>query len=85
MIDVRLHWEAGTPKENKMEEQPASARPLSSGQHYREVASKLREVARQCRFPGARQEILNLALRFERRADELDARNASTGSDPDPR
>jgi hypothetical protein len=65
-----------------MEEQPASAGPLDSG-HYREVASKLREIARLCRFPGARQEILNLALRYERRADNLDARSQSTGSEQD--
>jgi len=25
-------------------------------EHYREVASKLRDIARNCRFPGARQE-----------------------------
>jgi hypothetical protein len=67
-----------------MEEQPASAAPLDSG-HYREVASKLREIARSCRFPGARQEILNLALRYERRADNLDARSQSTGSEQDRR
>jgi hypothetical protein len=63
-----------------MEEQPASAGPLDSG-HYREVASKLREIARLCRFPGARQEILNLAMRYEGRADYLDTRSARAGSD----
>jgi hypothetical protein len=50
--------------------------PIDS-QHYREIASKLRDIARQCRFPGARQEILDLASRYERRADNLDARNAA--------
>jgi hypothetical protein len=49
--------------------------PIDS-QHYREIASKLRDIARQCRFPGARQEILDLASRYERRADNLDTRNA---------
>jgi hypothetical protein len=48
--------------------------------HYREIASKLREIARQCRSPGARREILNLASRLERRADYLDTRSASDGS-----
>jgi hypothetical protein len=52
----------------------------SDSEHYREMASKLREIARQCRFPGARREILDLASRLERRADDLEARNASGGS-----
>jgi hypothetical protein len=50
--------------------------PIDS-QHYREIAGKLRDIARQCRFPGARQEILDLASRYERRADNLDARNVA--------
>jgi hypothetical protein len=49
----------------------------SDSEHYRDMARKLRELARQFRFRGARQEILDLALRYERRADDLDARNAS--------
>ena len=53
------------------------------GEHYREIARKLREIASQCRFPGARREILDLALRLERRADDLDARNAPAGSGQD--
>ena len=48
---------------------------LANSQDYHELASKLREIARQCRLPGARREILNLALRFERRADYFDERN----------
>jgi hypothetical protein len=38
------------------------------------VARKLRELARQFRFSGARKELLDLALRYECRADNLDAR-----------
>ena len=34
---------------------------------------RLRELARQCRFPGARRELLNLAASFDRRADHFDA------------
>ena len=59
-----------------MEEPHRTAAPIDR-QHYREIASKLRDIARQCRFPGARQEILDLASRYERRADNLDARNAA--------
>jgi hypothetical protein len=49
-------------------------------EHYRYMARKIRELARKFRFPGARQELLDLALRYERRADALDARNGE-GSD----
>ena len=55
--------------------QANAARPDS--EHYREMARKLRELAREFRFPGARQELLDLALRYERRADNLDARSAA--------
>ena len=64
-----------------MEElQGNAARPDS--EHYREMARKLRELAREFRFPGARQELLDLAARYERRADNLDARSAAA-SDQD--
>ena len=48
--------------------------------HYRELASKLRDIARQCRFPGARQELLDLALRYEGRANHFDARDSAAES-----
>jgi hypothetical protein len=50
----------------------ADASPQPNGEHYREVARRLREVARECRFANARQEILNLAARYDRRADHFD-------------
>ena len=59
-----------------MEEPQANAAP-SDSEHYREMARKLRELAREFRFAGARQELLNLALRYERRADSLDARSGT--------
>jgi hypothetical protein len=43
--------------------------------HYRELAEKLREVARRCRLPGARGEILDLASRYDRRAEHIETRN----------
>jgi hypothetical protein len=64
-----------------MEDPQASAAEPDS-EHYREMARKLRELAREFRFPGARQEVLDLALRYERRADSLDARSAA-GLDQD--
>jgi len=48
-------------------------------QHYRDLATKLRDTARQCRFPGARQEILALASRYEGRANHLDTRGPPEG------
>lgn len=61
-------------------EQRQSDTAGSNSEHYREMARKLRELARQFRFRGARQEVLDLALRYERRAIDLDARNTPTGS-----
>ena len=42
----------------------------SDNQRYRELASKLRGIARQSRLPGTQQKILNLALRIEAATDE---------------
>jgi hypothetical protein len=70
-------------RSSSLEEPQANAAP-SDSEHYREMAKKLRELARQFRFPGARQELLDLALRYERRADSLDARSAA-GLDRDHR
>jgi len=60
--------------EAEMNEQPDLA-PPSNGGHYRELAGKLRLVAHQCRFPGARQEMLNLAIKYEQRANYFDQRS----------
>jgi ADP-heptose:LPS heptosyltransferase len=59
-----------------MEEPQKKAARLDS-EHYREMARKLRQLAREFRFPGARRELLDLAERYERRADNLDARSAA--------
>ena len=66
-------------------EEPQGTGTPSGGQHYREIASKLREIARECRFPGARREILDLASRLERRADDLDAKSGLAESGGDDR
>jgi|SRR6516162_5741562 len=44
------------------------------GEHYREMADGLRKLAHQCRFAGARRELLELAASYHRRADHLDGR-----------
>jgi len=43
--------------------------------HYREVASKLRGIARQSSLPVTRQKILDFALRFEGIAKQVDRRS----------
>ncbi|MBV8577943.1 MAG: hypothetical protein JOZ58_23295 [Acetobacteraceae bacterium] len=50
-----------------------SVLPLD-GAHYREVAHGLRKLARQCRFPGARRELLQLAANYDRRAEHFECR-----------
>ena len=61
-------------------EEPQDSPSSSDAEHYREMARKLLELARQFRFPGARQELLQLALRFQRRAEQLDKRSALAAS-----
>jgi hypothetical protein len=48
--------------------------PAPDAEHYREMARALRELARQCRFPGARRELLRLAANYERRAEHFESR-----------
>jgi hypothetical protein len=57
---------------------------MPDSEHYRELATRLRGIARQCRYPGARREILDLASRYEVRANHLDARGTAAGSAQDP-
>ena len=45
--------------------EPKSVVAPSDNQRYRELASKLRGIARQSRLPGTQQKILNLALQIE--------------------
>jgi hypothetical protein len=47
---------------------------LPTGDDYRDVAAKIREVARRTRLPVARRELLHLAANYERRGDHLDRR-----------
>lgn len=65
-------------------QQPLNTRPMNppdsssapGGAHFRHLAYGLRALARYCRFPGARRELLDLAASFERRANHLVARAA---------
>jgi hypothetical protein len=53
---------------------PQGSTPPLDGAHYREVALGLRKLARQCRFPGARRELLQLAASYDRRAEYFECR-----------
>ena len=56
-----------------MNEPRDSISPID-GAHFREMAHGLRKLAHQCRFAGARRELLQLAASYERRADHFDGR-----------
>jgi hypothetical protein len=47
---------------------------LADGDHYREMAGKLRKLARYTRSPGIRRELADLARRYDRRGDHFDRR-----------
>ena len=44
--------------------------------HYRELAHWLRGVAAKCRLPHTQKELLNLAGRYDARADRIGRRAA---------
>jgi hypothetical protein len=56
--------------------------PQPHGDNYRSKARKLRKLALECRSPRARQEILDLAARYERRGDHFDLRAADCETQP---
>jgi hypothetical protein len=45
---------------------------LQDGPHYREIANELRAIARECYFQNVREDLIDLAARYERRADDFD-------------
>ena len=52
----------------------------SESVHYRVMAEKLRELAGELGFAGGRKELLDLALRYDRKVGDLDVRTVA-GSD----
>ena len=60
--------------------EPKTAAPID-GQRYRELAEKLRKIARQSRSPGAQQKILNFASRWDGIADHADKRRSGSSQD----
>jgi hypothetical protein len=49
--------------------------PVAEGDHCREIAGKLRGLARYTRSPGIRRELVDLAKRYDRRGDHFDRRS----------
>jgi hypothetical protein len=49
--------------------------PLADGDHYREIAGRVREPARLTCSPGIRRELVDLAKRHDRRGDHFDRRS----------
>jgi hypothetical protein len=47
---------------------------------YRELAGKLRELARACLFPGPRRSLVQLAISFDVRAAHFDCEAARKGA-----
>jgi hypothetical protein len=43
-----------------------------AGEHYRELAHWLRKIAAKCRLPYTQKELLDLARRYDNRADRYD-------------
>src|SRR5215469_11312148 len=68
------------PPGKSMTGEPKRVDAPRDSQRYREVASKLRGIARQSRVPGTRQKILDFAARYEGRANQVDGRGTAGGS-----
>jgi hypothetical protein len=49
-----------------------NCRSQHDGKHYRQVAHWLRGVAAKCRVPDPQRELLGLARRYDRRADQFE-------------
>jgi hypothetical protein len=49
--------------------------PLADSDHYREMAGRLRGLARQTCSPGIRRELVDLAKRYDRRGNHFDRRS----------
>ena len=47
--------------------------------HYKEIASKLRVIACGCNFPNVRKDLIDLAARYDRRADHFDRPRGANG------
>jgi hypothetical protein len=52
----------------------SEARAVVDGNHCREMASRLRGLARLTHSPGIRRELADLAKRYDRRGDHFDRR-----------
>ncbi len=69
-----IFWHLVRMSEKHTHSLPAEVAPSPTGEDYRELAGKIREVAHHVRLPVARRELLHLATNYDRRADQIDRR-----------
>jgi hypothetical protein len=50
-----------------------------AGKHHRELAHSLRGIAAKCRLPYTQKELLDLARRYDTRADHIGRRPVNIG------
>jgi hypothetical protein len=50
-----------------------------AGKHYRELAHWLRGIAAKCRLPYTQKELLDLARRYDTRADHIGGQEINLG------
>ena len=74
-VETGGHLPIALPETARRNRDPDAGRAaLADGDHYREMAGNLRELARQTRSPGMRRELVDLARRYDRRGDHFDCR-----------
>jgi len=61
-------------------DEPAPA--LGNGDHCREMAGKLRQLARYTKSPGIRRELVGLAKRYNRRGEYISTATHARGTQP---
>ena len=69
-----VFWYKGRMLDNCVQSSLTSATP-PNGDDYRRLAGQIRVLARYTRLPVARNELIQLATRYEQRADHLDRPN----------
>jgi hypothetical protein len=50
---------------------------LADAEDYRELARELRVLAERCRFPRGQLELVQLAIKFEQRAERIEKNSRS--------
>jgi hypothetical protein len=76
VVLARVFWHVNAMRDEHAHSLRGEAPPLlPTGDDYRDLAGKIREVAGRTRLPVARRELLRLAANYDRRGDHLDRRS----------